>query len=163
MKYYLDCEFNSYRGELLSMALIREDVGLSIYAILKPSPEMQVDPWVAAHVLPYMLKQPMNIPAIHTLPEMLPGLIESVLKGDPNPVVISDWPDDHKYFAEAVITGPGRMINIPNLTMHVARVDAYPTKLEGAVQHNAFWDALALLVLMEKIGPQDLPRGLLNR
>lgn len=32
MKYYLDCEFDGYRGSLLSLALVRED-GESLYLI----------------------------------------------------------------------------------------------------------------------------------
>ena len=36
------------------------------------------------------------------------------------------------------------MVAIPRMTFEIVRVDAYPTSLEGAVQHNAFWDALAL-------------------
>lgn len=30
------------------------------------------------------------------------------------------------------------------MTLEVNNVDAYPTELEGAVQHNAWWDAMAL-------------------
>lgn len=40
------------------------------------------------------------------------------------------------------------MVAIPHLTFEVIRVDAYPTTLEGAVQHNAWWDAMALRHLL---------------
>lgn len=66
------------------------------------------------------------------------------MAGDPGPVVISDWPDDIRYFCELLITGPGQMIALPGVRFEVRRVDAYPTTLEGAVQHNALWDACAL-------------------
>ena len=40
------------------------------------------------------------------------------------------------------------MVNIPHLSFEVHRVDAYPTALPGAVQHNAWWDAMALRHLL---------------
>jgi hypothetical protein len=43
---------------------------------------------------------------------------------------------------------PGMMINIPRLSFEMFREDAYPTTLEGAVQHNAWWDAMALRELL---------------
>jgi hypothetical protein len=37
------------------------------------------------------------------------------------------------------------MINVrPSIKFEMHRVDAYPTTLPGAVQHNAYWDAMAL-------------------
>jgi hypothetical protein len=36
------------------------------------------------------------------------------------------------------------------MTFEVHNVDCYPTALEGAVQHNAWWDAMALRAALEK-------------
>ena len=76
--------------------------------------------------------------------KVFPTLVEEFLAGDEGPVIVVDWPDDIRYFCETIIVGPGKMIDIPGLTFEVFRVDAYPTDLPGAVQHNALWDARAL-------------------
>jgi hypothetical protein len=65
--------------------------------------------------------------------------------------VISDWPDDIKYFCQELITGPGKMVDIPGITFEVVRVDAWPNKIPGALQHNAYWDAIALKMKCEQI------------
>ena len=51
----------------------------------------------------------------------------------------------------ALITGPGEMVAIPRLKFELERVDAYPTTLEGAIQHNALWDARALKHLFNHV------------
>src|SRR5690606_2267084 len=58
--------------------------------------------------------------------------------------IISDWPDDIKYFCQALITSPGYMLDIPSISFRVSRVDSYPNVIEHCVQHNAMWDAIAL-------------------
>jgi hypothetical protein len=71
--------------------------------------------------------------------------IATFLRDDPMPIIVADWPDDIRYFCESLITGPGEMIpTASQLQFVVERIDAYPTKLPGAVQHNALWDARAL-------------------
>lgn len=46
---------------------------------------------------------------------------------------------------ETAPTGPGTMIEVrPSIKFEMHRVDAYPTTLPGAIQHNAYWDAMAL-------------------
>lgn len=138
MRYYLDCEFNGYRGALMSMALVRED-GQELYLAW---PHNDCIPWVAENVAP-IIECSGAAPHIHRVGGW-GGLIETFLRGDDRPVIIADWPDDIRYFCEAVITGPGEMIAVRGLMFEVVRVDAYPTDLPGAVQHNALWDARAL-------------------
>ncbi len=137
-RYYIDCEFDGYRGPLLSMALVRDD-GESRYWVAPPVTPI-TDPWVYENVVPIIY----NCPAKPWPNEALSEMIQTFLDGDRNPVIIADWPDDIRYFCEAIITGPGEMIHVPGLTFEMHRVDAYPTTLEGAVQHNAWWDAMAL-------------------
>lgn len=38
--------------------------------------------------------------------------------------------------------------DMPPLRFEVSNLDAYPTDLPGAVQHNAWWDAMALRHLL---------------
>jgi hypothetical protein len=143
MKYYLDCEFNEYKGHLISMALIRED-DVFLYLVKEKCPP--ATEWVKENVLPILFSS--HIKAIVT--NDWSSHIEKFLKGDNYPIIISDWPDDIKYFCEEIITGPGTMIDIPGIQFVVERVDAYPTDLFFAKQHNAYWDAKALKYKLQK-------------
>lgn len=145
MRYFLDTEFNEFGGVLLSMAIVRED-GRSLYLIL-PKPDV-VGSWVSENVMPIMGSVPSHIVPVHVTPAEASAYLAHFLAGDPWPFIVTDWPDDIRYFCQSVITGPGQMIAVPSLQFAMARVDAYPTELEGAVQHNAWWDAMALRFAM---------------
>lgn len=147
MKYYLDCEFDGYGGRLISMALVADDGGYMYWADADLS--WISDEWVKQNVVPIVALpdagfQPQTYQSISAAIEsFFPAFSEHA-----NAHIIADWPDDVKYFCQAMITGPGQRINTPPLTFEVVRHDAYPSTLEGAVQHNALWDALALRHLM---------------
>ncbi len=150
MRYYLDTEFDGFGGDLMSLALVRED-GPSLYAICSAYAK---DDWVKANVVPILSDVPRDaeIQGWYDAREArgfkyhmwLGEDVAEFMKGDPSPHIVADWPDDIRYLCGLLITGPGEMVNIPHLTFEVARVDAYPTTLPGAVQHNAWWDAMAL-------------------
>jgi hypothetical protein len=146
MKYFLDTEFNEFGGALISLALVRED-GESLYLVYPDLPEY--GEWVKENVLPIVWSVPERANA-HYLTSHRHGadLIAEFLRDDLDPIIITDWPDDIKHFCEAVIVGPGMMVGIDGLTFQMVRVDAYPTTLENAVQHNAGWDAMALRELL---------------
>jgi hypothetical protein len=158
MRYYLDCEFNGMGGELLSLALVREDE-ISLYAVL-PLPK-DIDPWVSEHVIPLMHETPEiewerhpNKRGGHIVVNdalTLGQQISLFLAGDPQPVIVTDWIADAKYFCEVMNAGSlwwtkegGPMRLLPSFSIEFAKVDAYPTDLPGAIQHNAYWDAMAL-------------------
>lgn len=146
MKYWIDTEFDGFGGTLLSLAIVAED-NRYLYLVY-PGYEHENDyeePWVVQNVLPIMYSVPEGYEAI-TITDWDEGakLILEFFRNDSSPTIISDWPDDIKYFCQAIMVGPGRMVSLDNLTFKMFRVDAYPTALEGAVQHNALWDALAL-------------------
>lgn len=67
---------------------------------------------------------------------------------DPDPIIISDWPADIRYFCDLIEFPMGEMAKIAGLKFEMHRVDAYPTTLPGAIQHNAWWDAMALRHLL---------------
>lgn len=141
MRYTLDTEFNGFGGELLSLALVRED-GKSLYLIsANPPPLVE---WVAENVWPIMHHCPVNA-IVAPLPEWADEIARFFRKDRGVPYVISDWPDDIKYLCQALITGPGMMASVPRIQFDMVRVDAYPTSLKEAVQHNAWWDAMALM------------------
>lgn len=141
MLYFLDTEFNGFGGELMSMGLVRED-GKSLYLLF--GVPAKVEPWVAENVVPILASVPAEVEPRTVGQQEGARAIAQFLAGDPQPRIVTDWPDDIRYFCQAVIVGPGQMVNIPGLTFHMVRVDAYPTTLAGAVQHNAWWDAMAL-------------------
>lgn len=140
MRYYLDCEFNGFGGVLLSMALVRED-GAAFHSVSTFDFWSHIDPWVRENVMPNLH---LNKTHEHHFAQELSPQVAAFLAGDPAPHIIADWPDDFTYLIAEILTGPGTMIDIPGLTMEVVRVDAYPTDLPGAIQHNAYWDAMAL-------------------
>lgn len=127
------------------MAMVRDD-GAELYLVASPFPFIGCEPWVAENVIPIVFPEGIgcNGKAMAVSLKMFSPMIEEFMAGDANPVIIADWPDDIRYFCETIITDPGKMIDIPGITFEVHRVDAYPTDLPGAVQHNALWDARAL-------------------
>lgn len=149
MKYFLDTEFNEFGGDLISLALVRDD-GESIYLVY---PDLEdYGPWVKENVMPFIWDIPSPLPGMAyklTSHEEGARRIAAFLGDDPQPVIITDWPDDIRYFCQAIITGPGMMVGINNLVFQMVRINAYPTDLEGAVQHNAWWDAKALQFLFK--------------
>jgi hypothetical protein len=149
MKYYLDTEFNSMGGQLISLGLVREDNECLYLVYNRP---MHIHPWVKENVMPHLESVPNHVKIRKIFPSTSAQHIEKFMQGDDNPVVITDWPDDISYFTDLILTGPGTMIAIPRLTFRMHRIDAYPTNLEGAVQHNAWWDAMALKLKCEELG-----------
>lgn len=151
MKYYLDTEFDGFGGELISLALVRED-GESIYIVYKTNEVLS--PWVKENVIPILWDIPSPLPGMAYGPvshfEATQIISKFLLYSAETPTIITDWPDDIKYFCQEIITGPGEMINLMNgIKFEVVRVDAYPSSLVGAVQHNAWWDAKALKYVMQ--------------
>jgi hypothetical protein len=148
MRLFLDCEYNGFGGELLTLALVREDCR-SLY-LIAPMAEIEgaFDPWVLKNVIPIALKVPKHVKPIIETKADWPGYIADFLRDDPRPYIVTDWPDDIHYFCQSVITGPGLMASIKSLRFEMVRVDAYPTDLKGAIQHNAWHDANALRHLL---------------
>ena len=152
MYYTLDCEFDGFGGELLSLALVRED-NESLYLVY-PQPDIYKDDWVHNHVAPILWSIPSPIPGMaYELECRVDGArkIAQFLKGDESPIIIADWPDDIKYFCQAIITGPGLMASINDIQFNMFRIDAYPTELKYAIRHNAWWDAKALMMKLKEL------------
>ncbi|SEJ16169.1 hypothetical protein SAMN05428950_1011316 [Sphingomonas sp. OV641] len=142
MKYYVDCEFDGHNGPLLSLALVCDD-GSSIHI---ETTARAKDPWVVANVVPLMSE---NDATTHPLvePYQVGAHIRAFVGSDPTPTVIADSPVDIGRFCQALMTDE-RGQYAPNTwdrwVFRVHDVDCYPTDLPGAVQHNAWWDAMAL-------------------
>lgn len=133
MKLFIDCEFNGFGGDLISMALVDEN-GEHFYEVLPcPNPV----PWVAENVIPYLMQEP--------LPDafLMSSKLFSFLGKYDTIHVIADWPEDISYFCRALIIGPGQRINTPHITMEIVRIDPKNT-IPSLIPHNALADAQAL-------------------
>ncbi len=129
MRIYIDCEFNGFRGELISMALVAENGEYWYQSLGCENPV----PWVAEHVMPIIGIAPISRSAFQR------GIAHFLARYDAIHV-IADWPEDIAHFCETLITGPGLRINTPPLTMEVRRdLDA-----QSATPHNALSDAIAI-------------------
>lgn len=142
MRYYLDCEFDGHNGPLLSIALVMED-GLSTH--LRTTARAD-DPWVMTNVQPHMDSHDADIDASNLRMNYVGSHLRGVLDGDPAPVIVADSVVDIARFCAAISTDDdGGWASVDgDLSFEVRDVNAYPTSLPGAVQHNAWWDAMAL-------------------
>lgn len=125
MKLFLDCEFNEFRGALISMALVDEN-GREWYEVV---PCENPGPWVAEHVIPILGRGPVSLPFMQASLSAWLSVYESIH-------IVADWPEDIAHFCTALITAPGMRIDTPPLTMEVLRIDA-----TSEMPHNALADA----------------------
>lgn len=141
MRYFLDTEFNGFGGALISLGLVRED-GPSLY--LTYDIPKAIDPFVRRNVQPNLLRVPSSVKARKVNQAEGAHAIEDFIRGDADAQIVADWPDDLSLFCRALMLEPGLMVDIPRLHFELHRVESYPTDLAGAVEHNAWWDAMAL-------------------
>ena len=141
MRYFLDTEFNGFGGALLSLALVPED-GEEFYATL--ALEEPMHPWVEQHVLPYLDHVPVGLVSPRLSRGSAATALAAYLAHDPGPEIVADWPDDIAYFNQLLLVGPGRMVQVPDLTFRLATLPGFSTAENSAVPHNALHDARAL-------------------
>jgi hypothetical protein len=129
MRIWIDTEFNEFRGDLISMALVAES-GHEFYASLGCK---EPGEWVAEHVMPVIgIESCSNAVFQKTL-----GVF---LKHFSSVHLIADWPEDIAHFCNALITGPGKRLSTPRLTIEIRRdLDA-----TSEIPHNALADARAI-------------------
>ena len=128
MRIFIDGEWNSYGGELISLALVAED-GRSFYEVLGCE---NPDPWVTENVMPKLAKPWIVMQYLQQQLEYFLNQFDSVH-------IISDWPEDIMWFCKVLVTGPGTRLDTPPLTMQILRVDTVSNN-----PHNALADAKAL-------------------
>ena len=125
MKLFLDCEFNEFQGDLISMALVAED-GREWYEVV---PCEKPGSWVAQHVMPILGKPAVSVVDMQCSLRLWLAQFDAVH-------IVADWPEDIAHFCKALITGPGYRLDTPPLTMEVLRIDA-----GSELPHNALADA----------------------
>lgn len=147
--FYIDCEFDGHDGPLLSIAMVRED-GKSIYITVVEAAE---DPWVIENVVSVLSEHKADEGYNMYQEDVGPYLLD-FMSSCQNPTIIADSPVDIGRFCRAISTsfdGGWQSTDFPQMTFIVRNVDCYPTTLEGAVQHNAWWDAMALRATLAEI------------
>jgi len=133
MRLFLDTEFNGFGGGLISMALVPEDsTTREFYKELEM--REQLEPWVRDNVVPHLVLVPSSYNEFQqSLAQYLREVGECT--------IIADWPDDIRYFCEALITGPGEMISFK----HTIKFELdLGINYESLVPHNALHDARAI-------------------
>lgn len=125
MRIFLDCEFNEFKGELISLALVSDD-GREFYESVGCE---NPGAWVAQHVMPIL-----NTPTVTR--DLFQLRLRFWLAQFETVHVVADWPEDIAHFCQSLITGPGYRMDTPPLTMEVLRIDA-----ESELPHNALADA----------------------
>lgn len=135
MKFFIDTEFNGFGGKLMSMAIVPEDVNVPEF-YCEIDVKDQLDPWVQVHVAPHMFQAPVPYSEFQfALSRYLLNIEQDEI------VIVADWPDDIRYFCEALITGPGERITIPHNIKFELDLDI---KYHSIVPHNALHDARAI-------------------
>lgn len=142
MRYFLDTEFNGFRGELISLGLAPEHGDQEFYAVLE-LPE-HVHSWVQRNVIPYLASVP---PGHDTRPvsriEAASGVAE-YLRQDRDPVIVADWPEDIAHFCNLLVTSAGDMAPVGSLRFEFVSSPGFSTSVNSRVPHNALHDARAL-------------------
>lgn len=132
MNLFIDTEFNEFRGDLISLALVADD-GKEFYEVLECK---NPGPWVAKHVMPILHQEPISKDLFYF------KLQEFICQYD-SIHLIADWPEDIKHFMDSLIVGPGVCLNYPPLTTECRR--DLSSEL-SKIPHNALEDARAIML-----------------
>lgn len=141
MRYFLDTEYNGIGGALLSLALVPDD-GEELYLTLKTD-EKLVD-WVEANVVPYLDMVPQQLKWPRLSRSDAQDALERYLRHDDQVVIVADWPEDIAQFCDLMITGPGDMVEIRDVTFRLLPLTNFSTAHNSEVPHNALHDARSL-------------------
>lgn len=141
MRYFLDTEYNGWGGALLSLALVPED-GEEFYLTLDWTGPLEE--WVEHNVVPYLDMVPQSLVSPRLGKEDAARAIAHYLAGDPDPLIVADWPEDIALFNALLVTGPGVMAEVPRLRFQLMTLAGFSTAANSKVPHNALHDARSL-------------------
>lgn len=130
---YIDTEFNSFNGRLISMAIVA-DLNNYFYEVIDIDDGQPIDPWVAQNVMPKLNQEPIK-------KLFFQAKLVKFLEQWNEINIIADWPDDISYFCKILMTQPGVKVITPKLHFEVnPDLKDYVSDLP----HNALEDAKAL-------------------
>ena len=142
MAFYVDFEFDGHGGNVLSAGIVSDvDDGMHISV----SDAKVTDLWVQRNVMPLM--QSHAAPRSHHVRTNEIGYLIREYIGAHDPTFFADSPVDIWRLCQVLTTdadGAWASCDYSAMGFFVRNVDCYPTDLPGAVQHNAWWDAMAL-------------------
>lgn len=141
LRYFLDTEYNGWGGALLSLALVA-DSGEEFYIVLEHDGPLEA--WVERNVVPYFDSVPESLRTTRLSRAAAAGALGFFLAGDPDPLIVADWPEDISHFASLLVTGPGLMVPLPSCRFQLVAFTGFSTAANSAVPHNALHDARAL-------------------
>ena len=141
MRYYIDTEFNGTGGQLLSIALVRQD-GTHFYEVVHAH-ELIV-PWVKEHVVPHFGQEPVaRLQAVKKMQKFL-------RKEGGAHVFIADWPEDIAHFNTMLLRDHGRRNDPLRFACLLLNLGGFDTANASEVPHNALADARALADHVER-------------
>lgn len=142
MRLFVDCEFNSRDGDLISMSLVSEDGKHEFYEVVEL--KGPVNEWVKDNVYPVI-----NYGTPLTF-ETFQNKLKTFMGKFANIVIMADYPVDVMHVCRAMETGPGEWFEFQPMTMVI---DDDLSAKGSKVPHNALEDARALrLSWMKKEG-----------
>jgi hypothetical protein len=141
VRYFLDTEYNGWAGALLSLALV-PDQGEELYLTLDW--DGALEPWVERNVIPYLDMVAHDLVSPRMSRSDAARAIAHYLAGDPDPLIVADWPEDIALFNALLVTGPGVMAEVPGLMFQFMPLTGFSTAANSKVAHNALHDARAL-------------------
>ncbi len=134
---FIDCEFNGWRGELISMALVSQ-CGREFYMAMIPT--QILDPWVKENVIPVLQTEPCEQSEFTSALQCYLNSFDAIQ-------LFADWPDDIKYFFDCLVVGPGEKIKTPPIAAHIRD---WMHSRDSVVPHNALHDARAIREVYRK-------------
>ena len=126
---------------MLSLALVPDD-GDDFYLTFQTD-EPIVD-WVQQHVVPYLDMVPEQLKCPRLTRADAAHALERYLGHDGHPLIFADWPEDIAQFCNLLMTKPGDMVELRNLTFRLVPMSNFSTAANSKVPHNALHDARAL-------------------
>lgn len=104
----------------------------------------ELEAWVERNVVPYLDSVPQSLVSPRMKRVDAARMIAHYLAGDPDPLIVADWPEDIALLSALLVIGPGVMAEVPGLTFQFVPLVGFSTAANSNVPHNALHDARAL-------------------
>jgi hypothetical protein len=103
-----------------------------------------LEEWVERNVVPYLDSVPEALVSTRMSRKDAARTLAHYLAGDPDPLIVADWPEDIAQFNMLLLTGPGTMVEVPPLAFRFVELSGFSTAANSRVPHNALHDARSL-------------------
>ena len=103
-----------------------------------------LEDWVERNVVPYLDSVPETLVSTRMSRADAARTLAHYLAGDPDPLIVADWPEDIAQFNMLLLTGPGTMVEVPPLAFRFVELSGFSTAANSRVPHNALHDARSL-------------------